>query len=50
MITEERMHGCIDQIDSIVHFEGKITILLFYIFELCMQKFSCKSIFMFLDV
>lgn len=23
MITEGRMHGCIDQIDSIVHFEGK---------------------------
>lgn len=23
MITEGRMHGCIDQIDSIVHFEAR---------------------------
>ena len=34
MITESRMNGCIDQIDSIVHFEGTLYMCFDYLFFL----------------
>lgn len=45
MITEGRMNGNIDQIDSIVHFEGRTTapIHLRYVFNLLMGYCSLTS-------
>jgi hypothetical protein len=32
MITESRMNGCIDQIDSIVHFEGTCVLIIYFFY------------------
>ena len=37
MITEGRMNGSIDQIDSIVHFESECPVIYMYIYKCCLQ-------------